>query len=182
MSEAPKMQHQIGQKFIFRLKSQEIYEMHKVSCTRQFVLLHIFAQKRRDRTRSRRLPLFRCFFRGCGRFGKDHLFLQHEAGSRGDVQFNVVPAVKTLGSVGLFCHVSKAAVLFVVGRQNHRVLARLANRDKNVVQGITEVEVEHEHQPVAVVGKGLLRRFHQQQVCHSLVEPYPRQSRPATGI
>lgn len=35
------MQHQIGQKFIFRLKSQEIYEMHKVSCTRQFVLLHI---------------------------------------------------------------------------------------------------------------------------------------------
>jgi hypothetical protein len=45
MSEASKMQHHIGQKFIFRRKSQEICEMHKVSCTRQFVLLHIFAQK-----------------------------------------------------------------------------------------------------------------------------------------
>jgi len=45
MSEAPKMQHHIGQKFIFRRKNQEICEMHKVSCTRQFVLLHIFAQK-----------------------------------------------------------------------------------------------------------------------------------------
>lgn len=107
--------------------------------------------------------LFRCF-------RQDYLFLQNKGRPGGDIELDVMLAVEDLGGVGLLFHISKAAVLLVVGRQDHSIFAGLVNRDQYIFQTVGAVEVEDKQQIVPVEGAGLLGRFHQQQISHPLIE------------
>ena len=79
-------------------------------------------------------------------------------------------AVEDLGGVGLLLNISEAAVLFVIGRQDHFIFARLVNRDQYIFQTVGAVEVEDKQQVVPVEGAGLLGSLHQHQIGHPLVE------------
>ena len=79
-------------------------------------------------------------------------------------------SIEELGGVGLHLHIAEAAILFIIGAENNGVFAGLMHGDQNVVQRVAEVEVEHEHQTVAVKCTGLLGALHQQHVGHALIE------------